>query len=234
MKRRLTIFKTKQNAMLLTAFAAVCTLAVSLTNLWTAPIIEQQKQQAVLKSLYALLDESRFDNNPLNNCAVLVKPEITGSTEAITFYRAYLGETPYAIVFESKTNNGYNGLIELLAAVDNQGVVQGVRTISHQETPGLGDKIELAKSDWITSFNGKQVTAINDPLWQVKKDGGRFDQFTGATITPRAIVTQLRSSVFNAKSQFEQIFSAPNDCAVNATSITNNDNATENSNDVDN
>lgn len=226
MKRRLTIFKTKQNAFLLTAFATVCTLAVSLTNLWTAPIIEQQKQQAVLKSLYELLDETQFDNNPLQNCAILSEPQITGTDEPVVFYRAQLGQEPYALVYETKTEQGYNGLIELLTAVDNQGKVQGVRTISHQETPGLGDKIELRKSDWILSFNQKQVESLDDSNWQVKKDGGRFDQFTGATITPRAIVEQLRTSVFNASGDFQRIFSAPNDCLSN--NLTNDVGNTEN------
>ncbi|MDC2890908.1 FMN-binding protein [Psychrosphaera algicola] len=135
MKNKLAFLKTKQNALLLTSFATVCTLAVSLTHMWTAPLIEQQKQIAVLNSLNELLDPAKFDNNPLLNCTKLSVPKITGSDLPQTFYRATLNGQPYATVFQTRTEQGYNGLIELLVAIDNNGVVQGTRTLTHQETP---------------------------------------------------------------------------------------------------
>lgn len=216
MKNKLAFLKTKQNALLLTGFATVCTLAVSLTHMWTAPLIEQQKQLAVLNSLNELLIPAKFDNNPLLNCTILSVPKITGSDLPQTFYRATLNGQPYAIVFQTRTEEGYNGLIEMLVAIDNNGVVQGTRTLTHQETPGLGDKIELAKSDWILSFEQKSVRSEDDDKWNVKKDGGRFDQFTGATITPRAIVKQLRHAVFYAQHHFDNIFASPNDCLASS------------------
>ena len=84
--------------------------------------------------------------------------------------------------------DGYNGNIELLIAINVDGSVSGVRTLLHKETPGLGDKIELRKGPWIKTFSGKKVLDDNDNRWAVVKDGGMFDQFTGATITPRAVV----------------------------------------------
>jgi len=73
--------------------------------------------------------------------------------------------------------------------INRDGSVAGVRVVSHRETPGLGDNIELSKSDWVLSFNGRQRDSSEDSTWAVRKDGGQFDQFTGATITPRAIVS---------------------------------------------
>ncbi|MDD1826288.1 RnfABCDGE type electron transport complex subunit G [Photobacterium sp. ZSDE20] len=81
---------------------------------------------------------------------------------------------------------GYGGKMDLMVGTDSQGVIQGVRVLQHSETPGLGDKIELSKSDWILSFN--QRSLMNTERWKVKKEGGEFDQFSGATITPRAVV----------------------------------------------
>lgn len=211
---RVTLLTTRKNALLLTAFAAVCTLFVALTHLLTKPVIEQQKQQNVLNKLTQVLDDNKFNNNPLFNCTEVTDTALSGDNNPITVYRATLDDTPYAIVFQTQTNNGYNGKITMMVALDQSGTVQGVRTLEHQETPGLGDKIELSKSDWILAFAGKEVESEKDPQWFIKKDGGQFDQFTGATITPRAMVNQLRTSIYQATLSFDAIFSAPNECEV--------------------
>ncbi|HBQ6636558.1 electron transport complex subunit RsxG, partial [Klebsiella pneumoniae] len=88
--------------------------------------------------------------------------------------------------------DGYSGAIQLLVAADFSGTVLGTRVTEHHETPGLGDKIELRLSDWITHFAGKVIHGQGDSHWAVKKDGGDFDQFTGATITPRAVVNAVK------------------------------------------
>lgn len=209
-----TALTTKKNALLLTAFAAVCTLFVALTHLITKPVIEQQKQQNILNKLTEVLDSDKFDNNPLQNCSIVTNSSITGTDKSVTVYRATKQGQPYALIFQTETAKGYNGKIVMMAAIDQEGIVQGVRTLEHQETPGLGDKIELAKSDWVLSFAGREVQSIDDSKWYIKKDGGQFDQFTGATITPRAIVNQLRTSIYHSQMAFEQIFNAANDCQV--------------------
>ena len=225
MKGRLTIFKTKTNALLLTAFAAACTLAVSLTYIFTAPVIEQQKQQDLLNKLTEVLVNDKFDNNPLENCFEYQSIDITGYETPQTFYRATKDSAPYALVFPLKTEQGYSGRIEMLVAIDTNGEVQGLRTLTHKETPGLGDKIELAKSDWILEFNGKSPKAADDSTWFVKKDGGNFDQFTGATITPRAIVNQMRTSISALKPEFDRLFELDNACSAVASQELNNGNS---------
>ena len=92
--------------------------------------------------------------------------------------------------------------------------VLGVRVIEHKETPGLGDKIELAVSNWITTFSNKPFSPDNLAPWQVKKDGGEFDQFTGATITPRAVVRAVREALLYAQANQSALFNAPNTCAI--------------------
>lgn len=231
MSDKLTFLASKKNALLLGIFAAICTALVSLTYVLTAPIIEQQEKQQTLKKINQVLVSSHFDNNPLENCVMISAPEITGSINITPIYRATRQNQPYALVFQTQTKQGYNGLIKLLASVDTKGEVQGVRTLIHQETPGLGDKIELTKSDWILGFNQQQIKDENDKRWFVKKDGGAFDQFTGATITPRAVVNQLRTSIAQVNQKFEQIFALENQCNSNLNVISANNAQEANVND---
>lgn len=214
MNKKLLIFTSKKNALLLSAFAAVCTLLVSITYVLTAPVIEQQTQQDLLNKVNQVLVPERFDNNPLHNCLNLTDKAIFGDDKQHVIYRATYQDKPYALVFQTQTLKGYNGLIQVMVAIDSNGVVQGVRALKHQETPGLGDKIDLAKSDWILSFNGMKVKSEEDKRWFVKKDGGYFDQFTGATITPRAIVNQLRQSISYVELNFDRLFTMKNECAA--------------------
>lgn len=225
MSSNLTLLASKKNALLLGAFATVCTLMVSLTYVLTKPAIERQEKQQTFLKVTQVLDAAKFDNNPLDNCALVQDAEITGLAIEAPIYRATKNGEPYALVFQTETKQGYNGLIKLIVGVDATGVVQGVRTLAHQETPGLGDKIELAKSDWVLDFNAKQVADAEDTHWFVKKDGGDFDQFTGATITPRAVVNQLRTSIVKLNQNFSQIFALANACqATELDTEVNNDN----------
>lgn len=214
MNKKLLIFTSKKNALLLSAFGAICTLLVSITYVLTAPVIEKQAQQDLLNKLNQVLVPGKFDNNPLNNCLNLADRRIFGDDQVHTLYRATLNQQPYALVFQTQTSKGYNGLIKMMVAVDQQGKVQGVRTLQHQETPGLGDKIDLEKSDWVLAFNQMKVESEQDKRWFVKKDSGYFDQFTGATITPRAIVNQLRQSIHYVSLNFDELFSKQNQCVA--------------------
>lgn len=100
-----------------------------------------------------------------------------------------------SIIVPSIAHDGYNGKIKLLVGINLDGSIVSVRAISHKETPGLGDKMEADKSDWVLNFNKKSLKNLDSKLWKVKKDGGYFDQFTGATITPRAIVKKVHETL---------------------------------------
>ncbi len=111
-----------------------------------------------------------------------------------------------AVLIELATNSGYNGLIRLIVAIRADGVVLGARVIEHHETPGLGDKIESNRSDWINSFVDKSLNSIPGNSWRVKRDGGEFDQFTGATITPRAVVTAVHLALLFVRNHHQTLF----------------------------
>ena len=116
---------------------------------------------------------------------------------------------PVAAVLETTAPDGYSGAIQLLVGADFNGTVLGTRVTEHHETPGLGDKIELRLSDWITHFAGKKISGADDAHWAVKKDGGDFDQFTGATITPRAVVNAVKRAGLYAQTLPSQLSQLP-------------------------
>ncbi|MBK7902116.1 MAG: electron transport complex subunit RsxG [Proteobacteria bacterium] len=129
-----------------------------------------------------------YDNDLLADTLTLRDPELLGTTEAVTAYRARFQGQPVAFVLEPVAPDGYSGTIRLLIAVTPDGTVLGTRTVSHHETPGLGDFIDAGKSDWMQRFTGKSLGNPAAARWRVRKDGGDFDQYTGATITSRAVV----------------------------------------------
>ncbi|MDO4625764.1 MAG: electron transport complex subunit RsxG [Pasteurellaceae bacterium] len=145
-------------------------------------VIADQQRELLLQ----VVPQDYFDNDLLGSCSKTDNPQIR------KLYTAKKGEQLTAYAFETVAPDGYSGKISLLVGMTPTGEVLGVRTIEHHETPGLGDKIELRLSNWILSFNHQQLTQQNLSDWAVKKDGGKFDQFAGATITPRAVVNQVK------------------------------------------
>ncbi len=157
--------------------------------------IAEAKRQAMIAAFNQVLPEKHYNNNPLQDTKQVVSEEHFGTSEPVTIYRARLNGKPVGVIFETIAPDGYTGNIHILIGVFKDGRVSGVRVIRHKETPGLGDKIEIRRSDWITAFDGQYLSANNADKWRVKKDGGKFDQFTGATITPRAVVNAVRRAL---------------------------------------
>jgi Na+-translocating ferredoxin:NAD+ oxidoreductase subunit G len=171
------------------SLGAICALVAFLLlvgNSLTKGQIEQEQLADRLVVLRQVLPAELYDNNPLVD-AMKIKDETLGEVEV---YPARKAGKLTAIVFRV-SNIGYAGPIDQLIALNSNGQILGTRILAHKETPGLADKIEISRSDWITVFNG--LSLENTPMkdWAVKKDGGRFDQFAGATITPRAIVKSV-------------------------------------------
>jgi electron transport complex protein RnfG len=144
-------------------------------------------------SLDRLLGELRHDNDLLADRILVSDSELLGSIAPLPVYRARLGGEPVAAILETVAPEGYSGSIRLLVAVTPDGRLLGVRVLEHHETPGLGDAIEERRSGWILSFTGRSLGDPPPQRWRVRKDGGDFDQFTGATVTPRAVVTAVRN-----------------------------------------
>ena len=190
----------------LSLFAVVGTTLVALTEYTTSEAIAENERQLLLRNLYALLPRDRLDNDIATDTLQLPASTLLGTDDASTVYRARLGGEPVAAIFNSVAPDGYNGKIHLLVGVYIDGRLAGVRVVKHAETPGLGDAVEIRKSTWINDFAGKSLANPTQERWRVKRDGGDFDQFTGATITPRAVVAAVRNTLLYYQQNADMIF----------------------------
>ena len=200
-----------RNAFLLAAFSIVCTACVATVFLLTEPIIEKQEQKALLKTLNQLIPEDSYDNDIFASC-FMTSDQRLGKGQLQPVFIAKKAGRPVALMLESSTFAGYGGEIKLAIGINENGKLAGVRIIHHNETPGLGDKIEIKKSDWLLSFNGKDYLPAQQERWEVEKNGGDFDAFTGATITPRAVVLAVKDALIYFSEHKESLFSHPADC----------------------
>ncbi len=200
-----------KNTKILALFAIACTAIVGLVNELTKDRIKQQEQKQLLNTLHSIIEPSRYDNDIANDCIMMSAADL-GSDKVQTAYIARKAGEVVAVAMTSTAPQGYNGNIDFIMAINNDGTVSGVRVLKHQETPGLGDKVEIRKSDWITSFTGKKVRSADDNRWAVTKDNGMFDQFTGATITPRAVVKGVKSTHDYFSRNRDSLLTRPNAC----------------------
>lgn len=175
----------------LAVFAAVTTSLTAVVNSLTKKTIAHQAEQQKKALFDQVVPPESYNNNIQAEC-FLVRDPVLGNSSPHHLYLARKNGRPSAAVLETSAPDGYSGVIQILVGADFNGTVLGTRVIEHHETPGLGDKIELRITNWITLFSGKKIEGLTDKNWAVKKDGGMFDQFTGATITPRAVVNAVR------------------------------------------
>ena len=187
-------------------FAVAGTTFVALTELSTRNAIADNERALLLRNLYALLPAERLDNDIASDTLELAAAPLLGTEQPSLVYRARLGGEPVAAVFNSIAPNGYSGRIHLLVGVWIDGSIAGVRVIKHAETPGLGDGIEIRKSSWITGFDDRSLLNPAEDGWKVKRDGGVFDQLTGATITPRAVIDAVRKTLLYYRANADMIF----------------------------
>ncbi|SDX95438.1 electron transport complex protein RnfG [Allochromatium warmingii] len=169
--------------------ALAASLLVVADRVTRAPIAQRHAED-MNASLAQVIPPTLHDNDLLAN--MLTLPDADGT--AIPVYRALVAGQVRALAFQV-TGRGYAGDIDVLLGLDTDGRILGARVLAHKETPGLGDKIEVAKADWILAFNGLSLGHPPPERWAVKKDGGDFDQFSGATITPRAVVKALKGGL---------------------------------------
>ncbi len=188
-----------KNSLVLGLFAAITVAVVAITQQSTESRILQAERAAQIRALGEILPAQSYDNALLDNVITLNEPLLGHRTETPAYLATRAGQ-PAAVILQANAPDGYSGTISLLIGIMADGTLSGVRVIQHKETPGLGDRIELAKSPWIKSFDGKSLRNPAERGWAVKKDQGDFDQFAGATITPRAVV----SAVHKALQYFDQ------------------------------
>ncbi|WP_020559287.1 electron transport complex subunit RsxG [Thiofilum flexile] len=199
-----------QSTVFLTGFALIGVITLALANHLTKERIAENEQHTLLQRFSTIIDPALY-NNPLLSDRIMVPAPELGSADPVIIYRARHDQTPVAALFVVTAPDGYSGRIQLAIGVDAKQNLLGVRVLKHKETPGLGDKIEVERSNWILGFNQKSLSNPTLEHWKVRKDGGDFDQFTGATITPRAIVGSVRRVLEWSSTHFEELFKRPSE-----------------------
>jgi electron transport complex protein RnfG len=198
--------RTLQMALLLALFAGFGSALVAVSYQATKERIRINERQALLRELQELVPRESYDNSLLDDSVQVTAPDFLGTPQPVTVYRARKEGKPVAAILTPVAPDGYGGPIHLLVGVNVDGTLAGVRVVSHKETPGLGDAIEVQRSDWILGFAGRSLGNPPEQQWKVKRDGGAFDQFTGATITPRAVVGAVRRTLEYFRSHRDQLF----------------------------
>lgn len=183
-----------KNALVLGLFAVVTVGGVTLLQRGTADRIQAAERQAQVRALGEILPTGSYDNDLLASTTLLNEPLLGHRTPQPVHLACKDGQTT-AVILRATAPDGYSGAIHLLIGILADGRLAGVRVIGHRETPGLGDRIELAKDSWILGFTGKSLENPDKSGWAVKKDGGAFDQFAGATITPRAVIKAVHQAL---------------------------------------
>lgn len=184
-----------RNSLILGLFAIFTVGLIAITQQGTAQRIIAEQQRMQMRALNEILPDDQHDNDLLNDSFTVDDRKHLGLPAPATAWRGRNAGEVSAVILPVVTMDGYSGRIDLLVGIRANGELAGVRVVNHRETPGLGDKLELAKADWILDFNGKSLAIPAPERWAVRKDGGDFDQFTGATITPRAVVQAVHRAL---------------------------------------
>lgn len=190
----------------------VALLAIALVagvQAWMRDDILAAELLARRQALAIVLPMDRYDNEPLTDVIQVISEPWTGSAEPVAVRRARRGDKPAALVFDVVAPDGYAGPIRLLVSVAADGRLLGVRVTAHKETPGLGDPIDVRKSPWITGFTGRYLGDPPRERWAVKRDGGDFDQFASATVTPRAVVAAVQRTLLLVDKHGAELYAAP-------------------------
>jgi len=198
-----------KSAAVLIALTAVLAGILALVARQTHEKIERNAAAWILQRLDTLIPAATHDNDLLADHIDVVSTDILGIADVVPIYRARLRGQPVAAVMRTVAPDGYRGPIELLIAIRYDGTLIGVQVIRHKETPGLGDAFEHRDSGWLGRFRGRSLLSPPQQRWTVRKDGGDFDEFTGATITPRAIVKATRRALEYYAANRDHIFTTP-------------------------
>jgi len=197
-------------AIILTLFAVIGGGLVSLTEKNTSEQIKINDKLALQKTLNTILPATQYDNDLTASVISVSANKLLGTKQQSNIYIARKNNQATAFIFNAVAPDGYNGNIYLLIGVFATGEIAGVRVVKHKETPGLGDAIEARRSDWILGFNQHSLNSLTNKQWKVKRDGGHFDQFTGATITPRAIVKATHNCLLYFKQHQAELLQSAN------------------------
>jgi len=193
----------------LAAIGAVCAALVAITYSLTSERIAANEKAWLEKSLEPALAGLTFEGSVSESMLVIRTPHDLPGPDDVIIYRVYADDLPVAALFAVTARDGYAGAIRVLVGIEYDGTITGIRILEHRETPGLGDKIVASRSDWVFQFDGR---SLGDPMlenWALKRDGGEFDQLTGASVTPRAVIRVTKETLIYFAAHRDEIFSAP-------------------------
>lgn len=190
----------------LAVLAAVCTALVAMTYHGTRGRIAANEQAFLEESLKPVIAGIPYEGKLSESTIVIEPPHELPGRQPVTVYRVFSDEEPVAALFIVTARDGYSGPIRLLIGIDFRGRVTRVRVLEHRETPGLGDRIDSSKSDWIDQFESASLSSTPADQWTIKPDGGAFDQLTGASITSRAVVKAVKETLLYFEGNRETIF----------------------------
>lgn len=194
------------SGLILGGLAAICTGLVAVTHAVTEPRIAANQQAYLEQSLQPVLAGLSYDGNLSESTRIVSPPHELPGNDEVPIYRVYAGGEPIAALFVVSARDGFSGPIQLLVGVHVSGTITGVRVLDHRETPGLGDLIEADKSNWIQQFENKSLQDPPAAVWAIKRDGGEYDQLTGASITPRAVIKAIKQTLVFFESNSELVF----------------------------
>ena len=198
-----------RSGLVLAAIAALCTALVAATHRLTDDRIAANASQLLERSLAPALGDTAYDSALTGSALTVEPPHALPGAEAAVIYRVFSGTEPAAALFVVSAMDGYAGPIRIVLGIGADGTVTGLRILEHRETPGLGDRIESGRSDWVHQFDGRSLGNPGAERWAIRADGGDFDQLTGASITPRAVTRAVRDVLIYFVANREEIFSRP-------------------------
>ena len=200
-----------KSGLTLATIGAICAALVSTTYLQTRDRIAANEKAWLEQSLEPALAGLIFDGGISESILIIPAPHELPGPDDVVVYRVYSEDGPVAALFVVTARDGYAGPIRILIGVQYDGTVTGIRILKHRETPGLGDKIADtgSTSDWVFQFNGLSLGNPELERWELKRDGGQFDQLSGASVTPRAVLKATRETLIYFAAQRDDIFAAP-------------------------
>jgi electron transport complex protein RnfG len=193
----------------LAVMAAICTALVAATHRITRERIAANRKAQLEQSLAPALSDLVYDSGVTESRLIIPPTDELPGAGPVVVYRVFAGDDPVAALFVVTARDGFSGPIRILVGASKDGSVTGVRILEHHETPGLGDKIDQKRSDWVYQFDGRSIGDPPAERWAIHEDGGDFDQLTGASITPRAVIKAIRDTLLYYDAHREEIFKLP-------------------------
>lgn len=200
--------KISTTAAAMIIFSLAASTALSVFYFITKSPIDESDARAKRIFLNQVIPADLYDNNLVKDTISVEPSPLLGNKKNIDVYRAKKNNQVIAVIIEAIAPDGYSGEIKTLVGIDQEDKILGVRVIAHKETPGLGDYIEIDKSQWIKNFNLKSLDKVSEKKWAVKKDGGDFDYISGATITPRAVIKSTYKCLLYSKENKKRLFTS--------------------------